>query len=73
MDTNLDDFSNNGYLEKVKNPNNHPNAYTNKTDNTTNFGPANLEVQHWQSGKNNATTAQYWRIVLDQIMRSTML
>lgn len=63
MDTNLDDFSNNGYLEKVKNPNNHPNAYTNKTDNTTNFGPANLEVQHWQSGKNNATTAQYWRIV----------
>lgn len=35
MDTNLDDYSNNGYLEKVKNPNNHPNAYTNKTDNTT--------------------------------------
>lgn len=63
MDTNLDDYSNNGYLEKVKNPNNHPNAYTNTTADTTNAGPANLEVQHWQNGKNDATNAQYWRVV----------
>lgn len=63
MDTNLDDYSNNGYLEKVKNPNNHPNAYTNTTATTTNAGPANLEVQHWQNGTNNATKAQYWRVV----------
>lgn len=58
MDTNLDDYSNNGYIEKVKNPNNHPNA----TD-KENFGPGNLEVQHWQDGPNEATTAQYWRAV----------
>ncbi|PNY22465.1 hypothetical protein ASN88_00459 [Streptococcus parauberis] len=63
MDTNLDDYSNNGYLEKVKNPNNHPNAYTNLTATTTNAGPANLEVQHWQNGTNNATKSQYWRVV----------
>lgn len=58
MDTNLDDYSNNGYQEKVKNPNNHPNA----TD-AHNYGPGSLEVQHWQSGPNDATTAQHWRIV----------
>ncbi|WP_239761215.1 hypothetical protein, partial [Mammaliicoccus sp. N-M51] len=56
--TNLDDYSNNGFQEKVKNPNNHPNA----TD-THNYGPGNLEVHHWQSGPNEATTAQNWRIV----------
>ena len=58
MDTNLDDYSNNGYQEKVKNPNNHPNAVD-----TENYGPGNLEIQHWQDGPNEATKTQYWRAV----------
>ncbi|PCF86312.1 hypothetical protein [Staphylococcus intermedius] len=58
MDTNLDDYSNNGFQEKMKNPNNHPNA----TD-VNSYGPGNLEVQHWQTGSNEATTSQNWIIV----------
>lgn len=62
MDPNLDDYSNNGYFEKVYNPRNH------QVSSTTGaladaFGPGNLEVQHWQDGGLDQTQAQYWRIV----------
>ncbi|MSU87119.1 LPXTG cell wall anchor domain-containing protein [Streptococcus dysgalactiae subsp. dysgalactiae] len=75
MDTNLDDYSNNGYIEKVKNPNNHPKAYTNTKATTENSGPANLEVQHWQNGSNTNTTVQNWRIVFgsDYAINNTIL
>ncbi|PQF01958.1 peptidase, partial [Enterococcus faecium] len=62
MDTNLDDYSNNGYLEKVKNPNNHPSTDSSNTDEDL-YGPGNLEVQHWQNGPNDATKTQNWRVV----------
>ncbi|EKK0954714.1 peptidase, partial [Enterococcus faecalis] len=62
MDTNLDDYSNNGYLEKVRNPNNHPKIDSSNSDENL-YGPGNLEVQHWQSGSNESTTIQNWRIV----------
>ncbi|TDM39473.1 LPXTG cell wall anchor domain-containing protein [Macrococcoides goetzii] len=58
MDSKLDDYSNNGYFEKVLNPNNHPSIV-----NSTIYGPGNLEVQHWQTGSNEAVTMQNWRIV----------
>ena len=62
MDTNLDDYSNNGYLEKVKNPNNHSSTDSSNTDEDL-YGPGNLEVQHWQNGPNDATKTQNWRVV----------
>ena len=62
MDTNLDDYSNNGYLEKVKNPNNHSSTDNSNTDEDL-YGPGNLEVQHWQNGPNDATKTQNWRVV----------
>ena len=62
MDTDLDDYSNNGYLEKVKNPNNHPETDSSNTDESL-YGPGNLEVQHWQDGPNESTKTQYWRIL----------
>ncbi len=62
MDTNLDDYSNNGYLEKVKNPNNHP-IGNNSSNNESLYGPGNLEVQHWQTGSNESTKTQNWRIL----------
>src|SRR5699024_11850843 len=30
---------------------------------TENYGPGNLEIQHWQDGPNEATKTQYWRAV----------
>ncbi|MGJ0022441.1 MucBP domain-containing protein [Streptococcus dysgalactiae] len=59
MDAKLPDYSNNGYLVKVANTNNHSNA-----DSAIN-GPGNAEMQHWQnSNKDNTNvTAQYWRPV----------
>lgn len=62
MDTDLDDYPNNGYLEKVKNPNNHPETDSSNTDESL-YGPGNLEVQHWQDGLNESTKTQYWRIL----------
>lgn len=56
MDTELTDYSNNGYLEKVRNCNNHSNVSAEDS------GPGNLEVQHWQDGVNSSTTQQNWRI-----------
>lgn len=69
MDTNLDDYSNNGYIVKVKNPNNHPGM-------TEGFEPGNLEVQHWQDSNVSAgTTTQYWRIVFasDYAINNTVM
>lgn len=63
MDTNLDDYSNNGYLEKVANPINHPNLFPDETTIEKYAGPGNFEIQHWQTGKNEATTQQNWRVV----------
>ena len=59
MDTDLDNYPNNGYQEKVFNSNNH----AVKEGHKNLLGPGNLEVQHWQAGKNEATTKQFWRIV----------
>ena len=63
MDTNLVDYSNNGYLEKVKNPNNHKVTVSDTNASVDPYGPGNLEVQHWQNGKNEATSQQNWRVV----------
>lgn len=56
MDTTIPDYSNNGYETKVKSP--HIDANAGELS-----GPGNIEVQHWQNGPNEATTAQFWRIV----------
>lgn len=68
IDTKLNDYSNNGYLEKVFNDNNHghPKLDANEDgipDNIGLYGPGNIEVQHWQDGPNEATKKQTWRFV----------
>lgn len=57
MDTTLPDYANNGYNIKVMNSNNH----TSVIDSLV--GPANVEVQHWQTGPNEKTIQQFWRPV----------
>ena len=68
IDTTLKDYSNNGYLEKVFNDNNHGHAKVDQnndgiSDNIGLYGPGNVEVQHWQDGPNEATQKQFWRFV----------
>ncbi|MEG2641842.1 MAG: SHIRT domain-containing protein [Eubacterium sp.] len=62
MDPNLDDYSNNGYFEKVYNPRNH-HVNSDNAELAATFGPGNLEVQHWQDAGISQTQVQFWRIV----------
>lgn len=64
IDTRLKDYSNNGYTERIINPNNH--SITTETEKKAAeklSGPGNLEVHHWQDGSNESTKQQHWRFV----------